>query len=265
MSARPRTAAIRRISAQAGRVRAGLTGPEAKAALKVVQRLPASCLYLSQAVSSGSGPSSAGRSKGSPKAPMTARRLTRAAMPPGFEVCEESEFEDDRDDGVPGGGERGEGGEFDRCVGAGGGEPAQALGAVGGESEEGGECAADEDEPLEAGGGAVVGEVPGEGGAPGPGEERGDDGECAAGGGQRAGRLLGEGDEPLGRCGGLHGVLGVRGVRGDVRHGGHTLSATRWPSRPCGRKRSTRMRSTNAQVLPQDWPPSCSKPGMSAT
>ena len=81
----------------------------------------------------------------------------------GFEVGEAAELGADRDDRVPGGGERGECGEFDGAVGACRCQPAQALDAVGGEAEQCGEGAADEDEDLQAARVAVDGEVTGEG------------------------------------------------------------------------------------------------------
>lgn len=180
----------------------------------------------------------------------------------GLEVDDAAEVDGDGDDRVPDGGEGGEGGEFDRAVGAGRGEPAQALHAVGGQAEEGGEGAADEGEDLEAAGVAVDGEVTGEGGGPGPGEEGGDDGEGAATGGEGAAEVCRDADEAGGRPGG-GGARGL-GCGGLCGHRCHALSATRSPSRPCGLNSSTRMRSTKAQTSAQDWLPNLSMPGMSA-
>lgn len=179
-----------------------------------------------------------------------------------FEVDDAAEVVADRDDRVPAGGEGSEGGELDGAVGAGGDEPAEALDAVGGEGEESGEGAADEGEDLEAAGVAVDGEVAGEGGRPGPGEEGGDDGEDAAAGDEGAADVRRDADE-AGRCG--SGVVERRfGCGGLCRHRCHALSATRSPSRPWGRSRSTRMRSTKAQTSAQALLPNWPMPGMSA-
>src|SRR5690606_31535268 len=136
-----------------------------------------------------------------------------------------------------------------------------ALDAVGGEAEQRGERAADEHQDLEAARVAVDGEVTGERGRPGPGEERGQDGEDAAAGGEGAGEVLRQADQTPGGVdgGGVGGLCGG----GLCRHRCHALSATRSPSRPCGLKRSTRMRSTKAQTSAQDWLPNCCMPGMS--
>ena len=69
----------------------------------------------------------------------------------------------------------------------GGGEPAESADAVSGEGEQGGEDAAGEGEPLQATGVAVDGEVAGEFGGPGPGEEGGGCGGDAADEGEGAG------------------------------------------------------------------------------
>ena len=154
--------------------------------------------------------------------------------------------EDDGDDRVGGGEEGADGEEPGGAVGAAGGEPAQALDAVSGEDEEEGECCADEGEDLESAGVSGDGEVAGEGVGVGPGEEGADEGECGAGGGGGAGCRGGQGEQ-----GGVGG------------HRYHALSATRSPSRPCGRMRRTRMRSTKAHTSFQAPPPKSSMPGTS--
>lgn len=169
----------------------------------------------------------------------------------GFEVGDAAEFDGDGDHREQGGGEGAQGQEPDGLAGAGGGEPAEALGAERGEREGGGEERADQGEHLERGGAAVDGEVTGEVGGPRPGEVgAGDRGEAAADDRVQQAALGGA------RGGGLRGAVGG--------HGSHARSATRSPSRPCGRTRRTTMRSTNAQTLDQAPPPSCCMPGMSS-
>lgn len=186
----------------------------------------------------------------------------RGDVAAGFEVDDAAELGADRDDRVPGGGEGGEGGELERGVGAGGCEPAESLDAVRREAEQGGEGAGDQHQDLEAAGVAVDGEVAGELGGPGPGEEGGDDGEDAAAGGEGTAEAGGYADEAGGvaRCGGA-GLLRRGGLCG---HRCHALSATRSPSRPCGLNNSTRMRRMKAQTSAQDWLPNLSRPGTSA-
>lgn len=179
----------------------------------------------------------------------------------GLKVGEAAELVADGDQREPGGGEGGERGEPDGAVGTRGSEPLQALDPVRGESEQGGQGARDEDEPLESARVSVDGEVAGEGSGPGPGEERGDDGESAAAGCHRSRDGRREGDEAR-LCAVGRGTRSVRG-RGLCRHRCHALSATRSPRRPCGLTRSTTMRSTKAQTSAQDWPPSCCMPGIS--
>lgn len=143
-------------------------------------------------------------------------------------------------------------------AGAGGGEPAQALDAERGERVGGGEEGADEAQELDGGRAAVVGEVTGELGGPGPGEEGADDGQQASA--DDCVEQCGAGDV----AGGLGLGLGFEREGCFVGHGSHARSATRSPSRPCGRTRRTTMRSTNAQTLDQAPPPSCDMPGMSS-
>ncbi|MGX1121262.1 hypothetical protein RKD37_006625 [Streptomyces ambofaciens] len=186
----------------------------------------------------------------------------RGDVTAGFEVDDAAELGADRDDRVPGGGEGGERGELECRVGTGGYEPAQPLDAVGREAEEGGQGAGDQHQDLEAARVAVDGEVAGELGGPGPGEERGDDGEDAAAGGEGPAEVRGYADEARGVApGGGAGALRRGGLCG---HRCHALSATRSPSRPCGLNNSTRMRRMKAQTSAQDWLPNLSRPGMSA-
>lgn len=251
-----------RISAYAGSLRAGVGVPEAKAALTTATLLRRSRRYRSRGVL---GVADVGlrppeRQGECPEEGTEGGDGDDVAA--GFEVDDAAELDGDRDDREPGGGEGAERGELDGAGGARGYQPAQALDAVRGEAEQGGEGAADEDEDLEAARVPVDGEVTGELVGPGPGEEGGDDGEGAATGGEGAADGGGNVDEALelSRVRGA-GRLGSGGLCG---HRCHALSATRSPSRPCGLNRSTRMRSTKAQTLAQDWPPSCDMPGTSA-
>ena len=88
---------------------------------------------LSQPVSSGSPGSVSGRSNGRERAPSRAARVaTPAIQPPGSRLTTPPSWALIAMIGVPGGGEGAERGELEGAVGAGGGEPAQALDAVGG-------------------------------------------------------------------------------------------------------------------------------------
>lgn len=176
----------------------------------------------------------------------------------GVEVGEASEVDRDGDGGEPGDGEGGGGGEGHGGGGAGRVEPVQAAYVPACEGVQEGEDAGDEGEDLEACGGAVVGEVSGEFGGPGPGHVGAGDGADGAEGDEDAGGGLGQGDDAA------RGVRrGGRGLRGGC-HGAHALSATRSPTRPCGLKSSTRMRRTKAHTEDQPPPPSCCMPGISS-
>ncbi len=222
-----------RISAYAGSLRAGVGLPEAKAALTTLTLLRASRTSRSRACVLGVG--DVGRrpvERQGERADQGAEGGDGGDEGAGLEVDDAAELDGDRDDRVPGGGEGAERGEPEGAVGARGCQPAQALDAVRGEAEQGGEDAADEDEDLEAARVAVDGEVAGERGGPGPGEEGGDDGEGAAAGGEGAADGGGDGDEARGCSRGRGaGRLGCGGLCG---HRCHALSATRSPSRPCG-------------------------------
>src|SRR5581483_6543362 len=129
-----------------------------------------------------------------------------------------------------------------------------------GEPVEQGEGAGHEGDDLQARRVAVDGQVAGEVGGPGPTEEGAGDGADGAGRDEEPGGGRRERDGPAG--GRLPG--GGGGLGGGVGHAAHALSATRSPSRPCGLKRSTRMRRTKAHTGAQLPPPSWCMPGMSA-
>lgn len=169
----------------------------------------------------------------------------------GFEVDDAAELVGDGSHGVAGGAEGAEGEEPDGAVGAAGGEPAESSDSVSAEYEEEGEGGAGEGEDLEAAGVAGDGEVAGEVGGPGPGEEGAGEGDGGACGGEGAGDGGGQRDERVpGRC----------GVGG---HPYHARSATRSPSRPWGRSSRTMMRRTKAHTSFQAPPPKRSMPGTS--
>lgn len=98
----------------------------------------------------------------------------------GFQVDDAAELDGDGADCEAGGAEDAECGESDGAVGAARGEPAESLDPVAGEGEQEGEDGADEGEDLEAAGVAGDGEVAGEFGGPGPGEEGADEGDGRA-------------------------------------------------------------------------------------